>query len=234
MGFIFLAGTVLCGGITLFVPKTYSVRLSRRTTSSVFNLYLNLCEFLGLMCLDLQALDILNEKNNDEAMVLVANHPSLIDVVLLTARLRTCTCIAKDSLIQHAVLGISARANDYISNASVSQMLKKAIALNQAGSHVLIFPEGTRTRLDGGNLINNLGGSASIIAKRSKSKIQLIYIHTNSGFLGAQWPILKRPEFPIVYTIRLGVEINFNQSLDESTKNMKHAFENNLLPIKIS
>jgi 1-acyl-sn-glycerol-3-phosphate acyltransferase len=235
MGGIFLAGTVLCGGTALLLPRTKAVRVSRRITSTVFNAYLNICQALGLMRLDLRALDALNEhvKQGQTPLVIAANHPSLIDIVLLTARVYTCTCIAKDSLMRHPVLGISARANEYISNASLTPMLKKAIASVAAGSHVLVFPEGTRTHLDVQTAINALGGSASIIAKRARTNIQLVYIQTNSGFLGVRWPLLKCPVFPILYTVRLGELIDSQQGLEESILGMKQAFEKNLTPVQM-
>ncbi len=229
IGFVFLLGVLVCGGITIFTKRRTAVLLSRFATSIAFKYYLNICGYFGLLKLDLSALDSLNDK---KSLVIAANHPSLIDVILIVSRLKNCVCIAKNSLITHPILGVSARANDYISNHEISHMLKKSIATIASGTHILIFPEGTRTKLTQTQTINTLGGTAHIIAKRSNAHIQLVYIQTNSNFLGANWFFLKRPNFPIVYTARLGECLASNEALSEGLKRMTQAFEHNLSPYK--
>jgi 1-acyl-sn-glycerol-3-phosphate acyltransferase len=220
----------VCGVVVLFSKREQRVLRSRAITSRAFRWYLNVCQTLGLMRLDLSALDALNDQ---APMVIAPNHPSLIDVVLVMSRLHNCSCVAKSSLMLHPVLGIGARANNYVSNAAITPMLKDAISQLDAGAHVLIFPEGTRTRLEGRTTINPLSGSACIVAKRAQVKVQLVYIHTNSAFLGANWSMLKIPVFPIIYTARLGEQLSNNEDLAGCLITMQQAFENNLSPVQV-
>ncbi len=34
--------------------------------------------------------------------------------------------------------------------------------------------------------------------------MQTVFIETNSAFLGKGWPLLKKPDLPLVYRVRLG------------------------------
>lgn len=79
--------------------------------------------------------------------VIVANHPSLIDVVILAAHLPATQCIVKPALWQHRFLGPVMRAAGYIpSDADGETMLRRCRESLGQGDNLLIFPEGTRSR----------------------------------------------------------------------------------------
>ncbi len=228
IGLVFFLGGLACWLISISSPPKQAVIQSRRLTCFVFHCYLRWCHFLGLMALDLSALDCLNQS---QGLIIAPNHPSMIDVVLIMSRIKNCTCIAKQTLIQHPVLGLSARANDYISNADLPLMIKRSIEALDSGAHVLVFPESTRTRLHHQLAVNPLGGSAALIAKRAKKPIQMVYIHTNSHFLGGQWRLFDRPQFPIVYRVVLGEQLAPLADLSEAIAQMQTAYQDNLKPV---
>jgi 1-acyl-sn-glycerol-3-phosphate acyltransferase len=194
----------------------------------VFKTYLKMCGFFGLMRVDLNELTFFEHQ---DGLIIAANHPSMIDVVLIASVVKNCTCIAKNALIKNPVLGLSARANGYISNDDLTQMIKQSVIALDAGVHVLVFPESTRTCFERNAVVNPLGGSAALIAKRAKRPIQMVYIHTNSPFLGVDWPILKRPQFPIVYRITLGEQIAPLPDLAITVQAMQTAYQDNLRPV---
>ena len=84
---------------------------------------------------------------------------------------------------------------------------------------LLLFPEGTRTtRLP----INSLAGSVGLIAKHAAVPVQTLIIETDSPFLSKGWSLFRRPDLPIVYTVRLGKRFEppqdvmaFTAALDE-------------------
>ena len=80
-------------------------------------------------------------------------------------------------------------------------MIKQAVAELKSGSHLLLFPEGTRTTRWP---INTCKGTAALIASRAKVPIQTLFIETDSAYLTKGWPLLRRPAMPITYRIRLG------------------------------
>jgi 1-acyl-sn-glycerol-3-phosphate acyltransferase len=86
--------------------------------------------------------------------VLVANHPSLIDVVLLLSTHPALYCVVKGSVMRSPFVGsmlrycnhIDAGDGDPVSGANVVQ---GAIERLRNGDPVLIFPEGTRSPRNG-------------------------------------------------------------------------------------
>jgi 1-acyl-sn-glycerol-3-phosphate acyltransferase len=77
--------------------------------------------------------------------LVVANHPSLIDAILVMAAGGGMTCVAKAALFHHPVLGTAVRALGFVDNSSTAQMLDSCVDALRAGGRVLAFPEGSRT-----------------------------------------------------------------------------------------
>lgn len=102
-----------------------------------FRLYLH---FLTLFCacrFDLSALDSLRR---DQPLIPVANHPSLLDVVMIVSRLPNAVCVMKASLMDNILLGAAARLARYIRNDAPVSMVRRARAALQQGAHLVIFP----------------------------------------------------------------------------------------------
>ncbi|GIE77347.1 1-acyl-sn-glycerol-3-phosphate acyltransferase [Actinoplanes philippinensis] len=82
--------------------------------------------------------------------VLVANHASLIDILVLFALFRPFKYVSKQEIFRVPVIGWNMRLNGYVplvrgSGASVRRMMELCDAHLRAGSPLMIFPEGTRT-----------------------------------------------------------------------------------------
>jgi 1-acyl-sn-glycerol-3-phosphate acyltransferase len=107
----------------------------------------------------------------------------------------------------------------YVPNQSSRQLIKESVAHLRRGCLLLLFPEGTRTtRLP----INSLAGSVGLIAKHAAVPVQTLIIETDSPFLSKGWSLFRRPDLPIVYTVRLGKRFEppqdvlaFTAALDE-------------------
>jgi 1-acyl-sn-glycerol-3-phosphate acyltransferase len=86
----------------------------------------------------------------DEAYVMVANHQSLLDVLVLFRLFVHFKWVSKIENFRIPMIGWNMRLNRYIElrrgeRASVLQMLTRCRETLAAGSSVLIFPEGTRS-----------------------------------------------------------------------------------------
>ncbi|MEU4242504.1 lysophospholipid acyltransferase family protein [Actinoplanes sp. NPDC026619] len=84
------------------------------------------------------------------AAVLVANHASLIDILVLFALFRPFKWVSKQEIFRVPVIGWNMRLNGYVpvvrgSAASVRQMMERCDRLLAAGSPLMMFPEGRRT-----------------------------------------------------------------------------------------
>lgn len=117
---------------------------TRHAIHRLFRLYLALLRACGLARVQVTGAERLALV---EGHVVVANHPSLLDVVILVALIPRAQCIVKHQLWRHRFLGPLMRQAGYISNALDPQdMIAACAASLAAGESLVIFPEGTRTQ----------------------------------------------------------------------------------------
>ncbi len=180
------------------LPRSVGLKLGRRVISLIYRTMWTLSGATGLLRMDATALDALRE---ERGLILAANHPSMLDALMLAARLPRCACIMKADLASNIFLGTGARLARYIRNDSPRGMIRMAVADLKAGGQLVIFPEGTRTTQ---MPINPFRPGCTLIAKLAGAPIQTVFIDTDSPYLGKGWPLWRMPPFPIVFTARLG------------------------------
>lgn len=173
-------------------------RLGRRAISRGYNGYWALIRPVRMLRLQLQALDALAER---PGLVIVANHPSLLDAMLLVARLPRSACVMKAGLMRNPFLAAGALLARYIPNDSAHTMVRRAVADLRQGGQLVMFPEGTRTTRAP---LNPFHPSFALIAKHARVPIQTVFIDTDSPYLGKGWPLWKLPPLPIEFSVRLG------------------------------
>jgi 1-acyl-sn-glycerol-3-phosphate acyltransferase len=152
----------------------------------------------GLMRIDDHCLDALR---NERGLIVVANHPTMLDALLLVARLPRSACIMKASLLRNIFLGSGARLARYVSNASARIMVRQAVADLRAGGQLVVFPEGTRTETPP---LDAFRPSVTLIARMAHAPIQTVFIETETPYLRKGWPIWRVPPLPITFRLRLG------------------------------
>ena len=103
--------------------------------------------------------------------IIIANHPSLLDVVLLIAHIPRINCVIKASLAKNIFLFGAIKASGYILNTANEELLRQSIDALKMGESLLIFPEGTRTK---DKII--LHKAASYIAIHSAKHLSAIFI----------------------------------------------------------
>jgi 1-acyl-sn-glycerol-3-phosphate acyltransferase len=81
--------------------------------------------------------------------LVVANHPTLIDVVHLISKLPQADCVVGEAWERSFFLGSAARWAGYITNARGAEVVEACAERLRAGRTVVIFPEGTRSPLHG-------------------------------------------------------------------------------------
>jgi 1-acyl-sn-glycerol-3-phosphate acyltransferase len=82
-----------------------------------------------------------------KGVIVIANHPTLIDIVLLSAFIPRAQCIVKRELWDSPFLGRLMRGSGYIPNDLEPEALVAACRAALAdGRSLIVFPEGTRSR----------------------------------------------------------------------------------------
>jgi 1-acyl-sn-glycerol-3-phosphate acyltransferase len=179
------------------LPRRAAARLGQRVMTGLFRFFLGLLERLGLARVDLAALDALR----GEAVVIAPNHPTLLDAVLVVSRLPNVVCVMKASILDNVFLGGGARLAGYLPSDVPREMIRRAAEALRAGQHVLVFPEGTRTVRAP---VNAFKGSVAPIARLAGVPVQTVFIEARSRYLAKGWPLLRRPDFPLEFRVRLG------------------------------
>lgn len=198
LGVICIVVSLMALPIRASLPRRLSKRIGRKLISVVFRAYLRVLVLMGACRFDLTELDALQ---GAPAMIIAPNHPSLLDAVMIFSRLPDVACIMKADLVNSFFFGAGARLAGYIRNMPLRTMVQSAVADLNQGSHLLLFPEGTRTTQFP---LGPLQGTAGLIAKHAGVAVQTVFIETNSGFLGKGWSVLWTPKMPITYRVRLG------------------------------
>lgn len=137
---------------------------------------------LGIMTLEVRGAERLDRRG---ALVL-ANHPTLIDVVLLIALIRNADCVVKGALSSNPFTRGPVRMAGFLRNSDGPGLVNAAIASVHAGSNLVIFPEGTRSPPTGELTLQR---GAANIAVRGALDITPVVIQSSLPFLtkGTPW-----------------------------------------------
>ena len=85
------------------------------------------------------------ERLRERPILVVANHPTLIDVVLLVAAMPQADCIVKTAAERHLLLRRLVKGAGYIPNDRPDAIITAGTESLRQGRSLLLFPEGTRS-----------------------------------------------------------------------------------------
>lgn len=177
------------------LPKGKGTKMTRAIIRACFRYYVWLMKFADLVRINYQNQRTIHQASK-HGFILAPNHMSLWDAVFLLADVPNVVCILKHQLLYNPILGATARAARYISNCSVSQMLRQSCREIEHGSVLLLFPEGTRT-LPRAPWINPLKGSIGLVARRTNAVVLPVLMRSNTRYLQKGWPVWRLPKFPV-------------------------------------
>lgn len=136
---------------------------------------------------------------HDTGTLVIANHPSLIDVVLIMSLMTRTQCVVKPGVWKNPFMRGVIKAANYIPNlGDPERTLSDCIAALRSGNNLVIFPEGSRTVP--GKPMSLERGFANI-AIRAQAPIRLVTVSCTPPTLrkGEKWyqsPI-RRPCFRV-------------------------------------
>lgn len=167
--------------------------------------YLRRCCLLKLDASELAAL------RNSRGLILVANHPCLLDAVFVVSQLPQVVCLMKGSLVRNIVLCGTAHLAGYVHNESGLGLVRICEERLRQGANLLIFPEGTRSV---GGQMHPFKMGFALIASKAQSPVRTIIITADSNYLGKGWPFFRKPLFPVRYSLRLGKQFAPSSGMD--------------------
>ena len=142
----FLIGTVIFPLTLLIVPKKNQRFVLINTVHYSWKIFVFIMSFFRLIKVKVE-----NKKKvkNLKGHVIVANHPSLIDIVLLISIVPNSVCIVKGKLASNFFMKHIIRKIYIVNNFDPNVLLDDTVKAINEGYNFIIFPEGTRTPLEG-------------------------------------------------------------------------------------
>jgi 1-acyl-sn-glycerol-3-phosphate acyltransferase len=141
------------------------------------------------------------ERLKRRGLLVLANHPTLIDVVFLMSLLENPDCIVKDKLAKNPFTRFAIGAAGLILNSRGGEALVEDCAASMAeGNNLLIFPEGSRSEASG---MIPLQRGAAHVAVRAKKDVTPVLIRVNEHNLGrsSKWWMAPPEQVHLVFEV---------------------------------
>ena len=202
--FAFGAGSLVLGCV-LFPPLMLfrANRAMRALVRASYRLFVWAGRVTGLFRVDLSPED----RARFRAMrgrVVVASHPTLIDVVILLALLPDATAVAKAAAGRNFFYSRIVRAA-FLVNDDPLRVLDEAKALLARGGNLVVFPEGTRTPADAPR--RKLRRGAAQIALHAGAPVQCVSLACDPPVLAKGQPGWDVGDRVITFALRARGEI---------------------------
>ena len=136
-----IAIALMCSLVGLIMrDRARRATLARSWLSRIFRLYLRMLRGLGLITYEIRHLD----RIKPQGQLVIANHPSLLDVCFVISLIDNTDCIVKAALWRWPLTAMPVRAANYLKNFQEG-LIERALASLKTGASLIIFPEGTRS-----------------------------------------------------------------------------------------
>jgi len=185
-------------------PRERFKKHGRRLVSASFRFFVSLMHFIGIVNLETD-----NRENyrHLSSKIVVANHPSLLDVVMLISLIPNADCIVNTDLNRNFIVKGVVRQLYILNSLDLENILQACAESLKKGNCLIIFPEGTRTPRAGKVIIKK---GAARVALYSGCNIVPVHIGgTDKYGLGKKEPWTGfNPRERYVYGVSMGPEIN--------------------------
>lgn len=186
-----------------------SIALARHVIRVTFRGFVMLMRALGVLRFEVEGLERLNRKG----LLILANHPTLIDTVFLMAFVKDADCIVKSKLWNNPFTRGPVRAAGYISNDNGNGLIEDCIASLRSGSNLIIFPEGTRTPRTGEIALKR---GAANVAVRGCRNVTPVVISCSPPTLGKGEKWWRVPSRPAHFRIEVRDDIDVRPFVEEA------------------
>lgn len=206
-------------------------RLARRSIAWSFRFFLESARRLGVLDYQIHGADVLA---GERSCLVVANHPTLIDYVLIASVMPETDCLVKGKLLRNPFVRGAILGAGYLINSQGETLLPDSRQRLARGDTLLIFPEGTRSQP--GEPLRLQRGAANI-AVRCGRPLRVVHIHCSEHLLdkASHWYDVPpaKPRFVVDVRERIAVEPFLAQSQAEpalAARRLNHHLAARLTP----
>ncbi len=193
-------------GLALFFPKNRQMAF-QRLNSLFYRGFFSLCR----MIIPRHKWNIQPQVRCIHSSLIVCNHVSYLDSILLVSLFSRHTTIAKDRLFRIPVFGRILALSGYIPSSGsgpyadlLLNSLENVTANLEHGGNIIVFPEGTRSR---NGRVGKLQKGAFKIARHCKAPIKVLKIR-NTDKLFVPGKFLFNTCYDNIISLKLITEIN--------------------------
>lgn len=162
---------------------------------------------LGLFKLKIKKLSKIENK------IIVATHPSFIDIVILIALIPRSTCFVKKELAHNPILKNLVNSIFITNEVDLDELKSKSKEMLDMGFNVIIFPSGIRHRK---NEFPKIKKGASLVALNSNTNIVPIKFFTDYDFMFINQPFYEVGENRVTFEVEQMPEINVQDFISDS------------------
>jgi 1-acyl-sn-glycerol-3-phosphate acyltransferase len=186
----------------LFIhPKERFKKYGRRFISSSLSFFIRFTCILGIVKLESVSRELFR---NIHSKIIAANHPSILDVIILFSLIPNADCIV-NAYLDSSIVGGVVRQLYILNSLDFDEMLKRCNESLKQGNCLIIFPEGTRTPRHGKTKLKK--GAARIAVSSGCGILPVRIGGTDKYGLGKKDPWTGvNPLGPYVYEISTGAE----------------------------
>lgn len=175
--------------------KVLRERRAQKVIHHSFRVFVEIMRVVGILTYQVEGVEKLKT-----AKLILANHPTLLDVVFLISIVPNANCVVKGNLVRNFFTRGPIKTAGYIVNDDASDIITDASNAFEKGQALIIFPEGTRTTP--AELLK-LKRGASNIAVRANADVTPVVIDCTPVGLTKQLPWYKVPIRKMHFTIQV-------------------------------
>ncbi|WP_404420634.1 lysophospholipid acyltransferase family protein [Thalassospira australica] len=154
--------------------------------------------------------------------LIIANHPTLLDVVMILAQMDRCQCVVKHQLFRNPFMAGVVRAAGFIrNNDDPKNLISQARDHLSAGACILIFPEGTRT--PSRRKLGQLQRGVANIAIETQVDLIPVVVHCNHDTLKKGVPWYRIPPSKIRFRLVVDAPLSFGDIADPTLSRARQA-----------
>lgn len=183
--------------LLMAAPATRQAKHARARTviGFFFRMVVWILSRSGCMRLETSGLERLSQA---QGVLVLANHPSYIDVVVLLSLAPQVNCVVKGAHWRNPFYWSIVRSAGYIRNTSPETLLESCANALVAGESLILFPEGTRT-VPGQPLRFQRG--AAHVALKAKATVMPVLISCHPPTLTKSDPWWLAPKTPFTFRV---------------------------------
>lgn len=203
---------LFCVPVLLLFFRDQGRRLhaSRFIVHHFFRFFIGLMNFVGVLDYELYGI----EKLQRPGLLILANHPTLIDVIFIISLIPQSGCVVKSALARNPFTRAPVKAAGYITNDAGLALVDDCRTALAAQETLVIFPEGTRTPLSGEV---ELQRGAANVAIRCRKAVTPVVITCNPRGLAKSQKWYRVPPQRMHFVIRVHEDLQVDPFLESGT-----------------